>query len=107
MFVTQLYGYFDTERDLTRAKEIERDREYFAHLKLDIPIAIGPSGRSTGADRKPVYLKDPNDKAFEVGGIPQINLVDAKGNIRLIMIGCDDANEPKLAQFIEKLMREK
>jgi len=107
VFVTQLYGYFDTERNLTPAQEIERDRDYFAHLNLDIPIAIGPSGRTAGADGKPVYIEDPNDKAFKVRGIPQINLVDAKGNIRLIMIGYDDANEPKLAGFVEKLMAEK
>jgi len=107
VFVTQLYGYFDAERDLTPAQEIDRDREYFAHLKLDIPIAIGPSGRTTGADSQTVYGKDPNDKAFEVGGIPQINLVDTGGHIRLIMVGYDDANEGRLAGFIEKLLSEK
>lgn len=107
VFVTQLYGYFDAERSLTPAQEIERDRAYFAGLELDVPVAIGPGGRTAGAGGKPVYVKDPNDSAFEVSAIPQINLVDSKGNIRLIMIGYDDANEPRLAQFIEKLLNEK
>ncbi len=107
VLITQLYGYFGAEHDLTAAQEIERDRAYFAGLKLDVPVAIGPGGRIAGAGGKPVYVKDPNDKAFEVSGIPQINLVDAQGTIRLIMIGYDDANEPRLAQFIEKLLNEK
>jgi hypothetical protein len=50
---------------------------------------------------------DPNEAAYKVGGIPQINILDARGNIRLIMIGYDDANEERLGAFIEKLLAEK
>ena len=48
-----------------------------------------------------------SDEAYRVGGIPQIMLVDKKGTIRLIMVGYDDANEPKLAKMIEDLLKEK
>jgi hypothetical protein len=44
---------------------------------------------------------------YEVGGIPQIQLIDKHGKIRLIMVGYDDANEAKLASFIEGLLKEK
>ena len=60
-------------------------------------------------DGKVQYLpgKDPNDVNYKVGGIPQIMLIDKKGNIRLIMVGYDDANEAKLAAIIESLLKEK
>jgi hypothetical protein len=40
-----------------------------------------------------------------VSGIPQINVIDREGTLRLIMIGYDDANEERLASFIETLLR--
>jgi thiol-disulfide isomerase/thioredoxin len=106
VFATQLYGYFGADRDLTAEQETAKDREYFAGLGLDVPIAIGSRGSST-VDGKPVYTPDPNDAAYKVGGIPQINILDARGNIRLIMVGYDDANEERLGAFIEKLLAEK
>jgi len=50
---------------------------------------------------------DPNETGYKVSGIPQIQLIDKHGKIRLIMIGYDDANEAGLATFIAKLMAEK
>jgi thiol-disulfide isomerase/thioredoxin len=100
VFHTRTYGYFGAERDLSREAEIERDRKYFSDYGFDIPIAIGPAVSREGGD-------DPLETALQVGGIPQINVIDAKGNIRLIMIGYDDANEEKLATFIEKVLTEK
>jgi thiol-disulfide isomerase/thioredoxin len=103
-FYTRTYGYFESERNLSREQEIERDKTYYAHYNFTHPIAIGTSS-STIVDGKPVYAKDPVEEAFRVGGIPQINVIDAQGNLRLIMIGYDDANEEKLASFIEGLMK--
>jgi hypothetical protein len=51
--------------------------------------------------------KDPNDVSYRVGGIPQIQLIDKHGKIRLIMVGYDDANEAQLAKVIESLLNEK
>jgi cytochrome c biogenesis protein CcmG/thiol:disulfide interchange protein DsbE len=102
VFATQLYGYFDKDRDLTAAQEIERDRVYFRDLGLDVPVAIaarpGDAASANGPD---------NDAAYRVDGIPQINIIDARGRIRLIMIGYDVANEPRLEEFIGKLLAEK
>jgi hypothetical protein len=60
-----------------------------------------------GADGNYTYFDNPNDKAYEVGGIPQIHLIDKNGRIRLIMVGYDEANETYLAGLIEKLLKEK
>ncbi len=111
LLATQLYGYFEKEglpdRSLPAAREIDLDRDYFAHYKLDVPVVIGPRYESKLVDGKSVTVRDPNDVAYRVGGIPQIHIIDKQGRIRLIMVGYDDANEPKLAKFIEELLKEK
>jgi hypothetical protein len=79
---------------------IDRDRAYFAEHGLNVPIAIGDKtpAATRNADGSYTYHKDPNSDHYEVGGIPQI---------RLIMVGYDDANEAKLATLIEGLLKEK
>ncbi len=106
VMATDLYGYFGTERNLTPDQEFERDREYFKKEGMDVPIAVG--GRSTEkVNGRAVLQRNPNDEAYRVGGIPQIQLIDRQGRIRLIMVGYDDANESKLAKIIEGLLAEK
>lgn len=107
---TQLYGYFGAERDVPAAAEIAKDKAYFAEHELaDIPVAIGDKVDIKVVNGKVEYLpaKNPNDVAYRVGGIPQIMLIDKKGKIRLIMVGYDDVNEPRLAKMIEDLLKEK
>jgi len=106
VFYTRTYGYFETERGLTAEQEIDRDRKYFAGYGLDIPIAVGTPS-SIVVDGKPTFQEDPLELAYAVGGIPQINLIDADGRIRLVMIGYDDANEEKLASIIDNVLKEK
>lgn len=103
-FYTRTYGYFESEAKLPREQEIERDKTYYAHYGFSHPIAIGTPS-STIVDGKTMYQKDPVEEAFGVSGIPQINIIDAQGNLRLIMIGYDDANEEKIASFIEGLLK--
>jgi len=99
VLATELYGFFGTERPLDAAAEIERDKKYFAEHGMDAPLAIG--------DKITADKPDANSKAYKVGGIPQIQLLDKQGRIRLIMVGYDDANEKALAAFIDKLLNEK
>jgi thiol-disulfide isomerase/thioredoxin len=106
VFYTRTYGYFESERNLSREQEVEKDRAYFARYGFTHPIAIGTPS-STVVDGKPIYQEDPVEKSYGVGGIPQINVVDAEGKLRLIMIGYDDANEEKLAGFIEGLLKKR
>jgi thiol-disulfide isomerase/thioredoxin len=109
VMATELYGYFGTDRGLTPDVEFQRDREYWDHEGLKVPIAVadqrgapvkGPNGVVAAAE-------NPNDAAYKVGGIPQIHLIDKQGRIRLIMVGYDEANEASLAKLIEQLLKEK
>lgn len=107
---TQLYGYIGAKQGLTAAEEIAEDKIYFTEHHLgDVPVAIGGKVDIKSVNGKVQYLpaKDPNDVAYRVGGIPQIMLIDKKGKIRLIMVGYDDVNEPRLAKMIEDLLKEK
>ena len=108
VMVTRFYGYFLAERNLEAETELARDRDYFAEYKLDVPVAVGDQVTVQVQNGKVVYLPgpDPNDTAYKVGGIPQIQLVDRQGRIRLIMVGYDDANEEKLAGVIARLLAE-
>jgi hypothetical protein len=107
VLTTELYGYFGTERDLAPAAELARDREYFAEHGLNVPVAI--ADKRADPVRKPdgSYILTPgvNEKNYEVGGIPQINIIDRQGRIRRIMVGYDDANEAQLAALIESLLK--
>lgn len=107
---TRLYGYFEAERNLAADAELARDKTYFAHHEMsDVPVAIGPLVSVKVVNGKVVYEpeQDPNDVAYRVGGIPQIHLIDKKGNIRLIMVGYDNTNEAQLSKMIEALLKEK
>jgi thiol-disulfide isomerase/thioredoxin len=109
VLATELYGYFATERPLTPEQEFDRDRDYWAHEVPGVPVAIDnpPPPPVRNADGTMTYNENANDKAYEVGGIPQIHVIDKQGRIRLIMVGYDDANEKSLASLIEKLLKEK
>ena len=108
VLATELYGYFETERDLGTEEEVERDRQYFAELGLDVPIAIAGQRPTPvrGTEGNYIITPGPNQENYEVGGIPQINIIDRQGRIRLIMVGYDEANEERLASFIESLLDE-
>jgi thiol-disulfide isomerase/thioredoxin len=101
VMVTRFWGYYSqdgkTERPLEPADELKRDIGYFQGHHLDVPVAIGDQVQGAA---------DVNDANYKVGGIPQIHLIDRQGRIRLIMVGYDEANEPKLAAMIAKLVDE-
>jgi thiol-disulfide isomerase/thioredoxin len=109
VFVTELWGYFGSERPLAPDVEFERDRDYFAKEGLNVPIAVSDprSALLRGADGSVAAAAPSNDTAYEVGGIPQIHIIDKQGRIRLIMVGYDDTNETALSALIEKLLKEK
>jgi thiol-disulfide isomerase/thioredoxin len=112
VMATRYWGYYSkdgkVERDLSNEEEFKRDADYFQGYKLDVPVAIADQVSIKVVDGKVTYLPgpDPNDTAYKVSGIPQIQLIDKRGRIRLIMIGYDEANEPKLAEIIAKLLAE-
>lgn len=101
VMVTRYWGYYSqdgkVERPLAPDEELKRDIGYFQGHHLDVPVAIGDQVQNAS---------DRNDANYKVGGIPQIHLIDRQGRIRLIMVGYDEANEPKLAAMIAKLVDE-
>lgn len=106
VFATELYGYFGTERNLAADVEFEKDREYFTKKEgFDVPIAVGDRERPEMVNGRIIYTPNSNLAAYKVGGIPQIHLIDKQGKIRLIMTGYDEANESKLAEMIEALLK--
>jgi thiol-disulfide isomerase/thioredoxin len=109
VIATQLYGYFGAERPLDAAAEIDRDTKYFAEHGLDVPVAIGDHARPAARNPDGIVTthRDPNDDAYRVGGIPQIQIIDKHGVIRRLIVGYDNANEAKLAILIETLIAEK
>jgi hypothetical protein len=60
-----------------------------------------PPGMENG---RPVRTLNVNDANYKVAGIPQIHIIDRNGVIRLIMIGFDEANEPRLSAMIQRLL---
>jgi thiol-disulfide isomerase/thioredoxin len=113
VMVTRYWGYFSKdgllERPLAAEVELERDRAYFAGYHLDVPVAIGDQVtlQRVGNDFQWDPEPDPNDTNYRVTGIPQIQIIDRAGVIRRILVGYDNANEPKLAAFIDELLKER
>ena len=109
VLATELWGYFESERDLSTEAEVERDRTYFAKEGMNVPIAIAGQRPTPvrGTDGNYVLTAGPNEEAYHVGGIPQIHVIDRQGRVRLIMVGYDDANEERLAALIESLLGER
>jgi len=104
VMATQLYGYFENRRNLTPADEMAAIREYFPKHGIVWPVAVSdnlPPGMDNG---RPVRTLNVNDANYKVAGIPQIHIIDRTGVIRLIMIGFDEANEPRLSAMIQRLL---
>jgi thiol-disulfide isomerase/thioredoxin len=104
VMVTKYWGYYSSpekglERPLAPEVELERDKTYFAEHQLNVPVAI----QDATAD----WDSDPNFSAYHVTGIPQIQVIDKKGVVRRILVGYDNANEPRLAELIKQLLAEK
>lgn len=105
VFSTQLYGFFEKREGLKPEEELEANREYYAkHHGLPFKIAIEPRLIFTETGAPPA--REDNEAKYIVGGIPQMVLVDKQGNIRMVMIGWDAANETRMTQLIEKLLGE-
>jgi thiol-disulfide isomerase/thioredoxin len=104
VMATQLYGYFENRRNLAPADEMAAIRDYFPKHGIIWPVAVSdnlPPGMDNG---RPVRTLNVNDANYKVAGIPQIHIIDRTGVIRLIMIGFDEANEPRLSAMIQRLI---
>jgi thiol-disulfide isomerase/thioredoxin len=100
VMATQLWGYFESQRNLAPTDELKAIGEYFPKHGIVFPIAVG--NRVPGQ----AGARDVNDANYKVGGIPQIQIIDKKGVIRLIMVGYDQTNEARLSALIARLLAE-
>jgi thiol-disulfide isomerase/thioredoxin len=106
VMATQLYGYFENRRNLTPADEMVAIRDYFPKHGIVWPVAVSDNLPPVMENGRPVRKPNVNDANYKVAGIPQIHIIDRKGIIRLIMIGFDEANEPRLTSLIQRLLAE-
>jgi len=106
VMATQLYGYFENRRNLMPADEMAAIRDYFPKHGIVWPVAVSDNLPPVMENGRPVRKPNVNDANYKVAGIPQIHIIDRKGIIRLIMIGFDDANEPRLTAMIQRLLAE-
>ena len=101
---TQLYGYFENRRNLAPADELAAIRDYFPKHGIVWPVAVSDNLPPVMESGRPVRKPNVNDANYKVAGIPQIHIIDRTGVIRLIMIGFDEANEPRLSAMIQRLL---
>ena len=106
VMATQLYGYFESRRNLAPADELAAIRDYFPKHGIVWPIAVSDDIPMVMENGRPLRKVNVNDANYKVAGIPQIHIIDRKGVIRLIMIGFDEANEARLAAIIARLLAE-
>ena len=106
VMATQLYGYFENRRNLAPADELAAIRGYFPKHGIIWPVAVSDNLPPVMENGRPVRRLNVNDANYKVAGIPQIHIVDRKGIVRLIMIGFDEANEPRLSAMIARLLAE-
>jgi thiol-disulfide isomerase/thioredoxin len=104
VMATQLYGYFENRRNLSPADELAAIRDYFPKHGIVWPVAVSDNVPPVMENGRPVRRPNVNDASYKVAGIPQIHIIDRKGIIRLIMIGFDEANEPRLTAMIQRLL---
>jgi thiol-disulfide isomerase/thioredoxin len=103
VMATQIYGFFEQRRNLADSEELAAISEYFPKHGIVFPVAVSnPIPPATGNGRQ----VNANDARYKVGGIPQIQILDKSGVIRLIMVGYDDANEARLSALIARLLAE-
>jgi thiol-disulfide isomerase/thioredoxin len=106
VMATQLYGYFENRRNLAPADELAAIRDYFPKHGIIWPVAVSANLPPVTQDGRMVRTVNANDANYKVAGIPQIHVIDRRGVVRLIMIGFDEANEPRLSAMIARLLRE-
>jgi len=106
VMATQLYGYFEQQRNLNEAAEMAAITEYFPKHGITVPIAVSDNLAPVIENGRMTRKLNVNDASYKVEGIPQIQILDKKGVIRLVMIGYDEANEARLGALIARLVNE-
>lgn len=102
VLLTQLYGKFGQETNLTEEKEVEADCKYFTEEHgLPFRVAIGK------ADAQPEdhgRSAEPNMQNYFVNVYPTFVVIDANGKIVRVKVGGGTDMDAKLAAMIEPFL---
>ncbi|MEW5981721.1 MAG: TlpA disulfide reductase family protein [Acidobacteriota bacterium] len=106
VMATELYGYFESQRNLAPADELAALITYFPKYGITFPVAVSDPASMVEEHGRQVRTRNVNDANYKVSAIPQIHIIDRKGVVRLIMIGYDSANLPRLEALVARLLDE-
>ncbi|NUQ71889.1 MAG: hypothetical protein HUU17_13870 [Chthonomonadales bacterium] len=90
--VTNYYGTFGTEKNLTPEQEYTRYADHIKEYKITWPVLFGPRT---------------NNDNYGVSGIPHYVLIDRKGIVRKMSIGFSEPLHQQFRVEVEKLLAEK
>ena len=107
VMATELYGYFESQRNLAPADELAAITAYFPKHGITFPVAVSDPAPMVEENGRQVRKVNVNDAHYHVAGIPQIHIIDRQGVVRLIMIGYDPANHARLEALVARLLDEK
>lgn len=106
VMATQFYGYFEKRRNLSPADELAALKDYFPQHGITFPIAVSDNLPMTTENGRTVRTVNVNDDNYKVSGIPQMQIIDKRGIVRMIVIGYDPANDARMADLIARLLAE-
>lgn len=90
--VTSYYGYYGAEKNLSKAQEYAKMKDFIKEFNLTWPVAFTDGSAS---------------KAYGVSAIPHLVVIDRKGIVRYVQVGYGTAPVGKLKSTLEKLLAEK
>lgn len=89
--ITQFYGYYKDQRDLTPDQEFAKLPEFVKEFNLPWPLIVG--GKE-------------NFQAYGVNGIPQYVVIDRQGKVASITIGYSPQLHEQVRKAVEKALAE-
>ena len=86
----------DEDKKLSREDEQNMLKDFAAHYKLDYRLMTVPRD-----DQKKV------NEAYKILGIPEMVVIDRKGNVQMMKLGNTDENAKAVKEKIEELLKDK
>lgn len=104
VLLTELYGYFKSDRDLTPAQELDADRAFYrTAYHFDIPIGVSARDQPGLLHGAPA-LRGAPAHAMGVTSMPTFLIVDSSNTIRYARAGTSGEVTRELVAHIEALL---
>lgn len=88
---TTYYGYYKTERGISKDVEFEKMAEFIKDYDLPWPV---------------VYGERTNFDAYGVTGIPHVAIIGRDGSVKKIKVGYSAASFKEFREYVEKLLND-